>query len=185
MLRHIKRSTLASERTTEPAYVHCICREDNDIYNEAPLFGGEGRRGCTFTAVHCIYRTHNDIYNEEHSSAREKDGGDVLIKMDLRKVNQMSLLVFKPTIPLRNLKIDEEYRILGNITGGKYGDSLIAELEEAQTFLPKRLIPNLIEHLEDFATGQYCLVNRGLKEFEAGNLAKTSIIQFINDDDQQ
>ncbi|KAJ8911265.1 hypothetical protein NQ315_015268 [Exocentrus adspersus] len=68
--------------------------------------------------------------------------------MDLSKVNEMSLLAFKPTIPLRNLKIDEKYRILGikKITGGKYGDSLIAELEEVrriQTFLPKRLIPSL------------------------------------------
>ncbi|KAJ8914103.1 hypothetical protein NQ315_014299 [Exocentrus adspersus] len=107
--------------------------------------------------------------------------------MDLRKVNQMSLLAFKPTIPLRNLKIDKKYRILGikKITGGKYDDSLIAELEEAQTFLPKRLIPNLIEHLEDFATGQYCLVNRDLKEFDSDNLAKTSIIEFIKDDEQQ
>ncbi|KAJ8915541.1 hypothetical protein NQ315_012424 [Exocentrus adspersus] len=62
--------------------------------------------------------------------------GAPIIKMDLRKVNQMSLLAFKPTIPLRNLKIDEKYRILGikKITGGKYVDSLIAELEEAQTF---------------------------------------------------
>ncbi|KAJ8914296.1 hypothetical protein NQ315_011281 [Exocentrus adspersus] len=92
--------------------------------------------------------------------------------MDLRKVNQMSLLAFKPTIPLRNLKIDEKYRILGikKITGGKYGHSLIADLEEAQTFLPKRLIPNPIDHLEDFATGQYCLVNHGLKEFRGSNI---------------
>ncbi|KAJ8912347.1 hypothetical protein NQ315_014714 [Exocentrus adspersus] len=71
------------------------------------------------------------------------------------------------------------------ITGGKYGDSLIAELEEVQTFRPKRLIPNLIDHLDDFATEQYSLVNRGENHFEKGNLSKTSAIEFIKDGCQQ
>ncbi|KAJ8914936.1 hypothetical protein NQ315_016090 [Exocentrus adspersus] len=110
-------------------------------------------------------------------------------KMDLTKVNEMSLLAFKHTIPLRNLKIDEKYRILGIkwIIGGKYDDSLTVELEEVQTFLPKQLISKLIDHLEDFATEQYSLsiVNRGEKNFEKGNLSKTSIIEFIKDIYQQ
>ncbi|KAJ8935723.1 hypothetical protein NQ318_010573 [Aromia moschata] len=71
--------------------------------------------------------------------------------MDLRKINERSLLAFKPTISIKDLVV----------------------------YLPKRLLADLGDHLEKFGKGEYCLVSRGEREIGKASFPNTTTAEFI------
>ncbi|KAJ8913793.1 hypothetical protein NQ315_002699 [Exocentrus adspersus] len=84
--------------------------------------------------------------------------------MDLTKINERSLLAYKPSISVKELEVGKEYIIhkIKKITT-THGDVLVTELNDFQVFLPKRLTTDLEDHLEKFDTGEYFLISCGEK----------------------
>ena len=86
--------------------------------------------------------------------------------MDFTKLNQTALLEGnnKPLIKLSELAKDVPTKILlARLINTKYGECILLELEENTTFLPKRVVPMMKDHLEEFSSGNYSIVFQGFK----------------------
>ncbi|XP_018566086.1 uncharacterized protein LOC108907054 [Anoplophora glabripennis] len=99
--------------------------------------------------------------------------------MDLATINEQSLLAFKPTKSLKELGTERKYPVCKiKKVPTKYGDGLVAELEDCQVFLPKRLLVQLEDHLDDFKDKRYGLISLGEKTIETEK--KTILLEFVN-----
>lgn len=91
----------------------------------------------------------------------------------LQKLNASSILDDrKPAKKLRELEKGHAYKICNcRVINSKFGDSVLIELEDFVTFLPKRVTENYAPHCEELSTGQYSLVYRGEVDTGKTNLA--------------
>ncbi|CAH1972099.1 unnamed protein product [Acanthoscelides obtectus] len=84
--------------------------------------------------------------------------------MDLSKINQASSLAdLKPSIKLWELPINVPYLILGaKMTKGKFGESVLLDLEKNVVFLPGRLTQAFKSEIEKFKAAKYTVTFTGL-----------------------
>lgn len=101
--------------------------------------------------------------------------------MDLYKFNKVSLLETKPNIKITDLVIDKPVPILEcKLVKSRFGETVLAELEENSVFLPKRVVPLLKDNLHEFIPGKYCLVYQGLKNVNKPTLG--TIFKIIDNE---
>lgn len=86
----------------------------------------------------------------------------------LDKINQVSSAEVenKPKIKLQELPVGEKFHIvsLRVIKHPTYGETILVELDEKVTFLPKRVTNIYKEHLSSLQSGEFCLVFKGLQQ---------------------
>lgn len=84
----------------------------------------------------------------------------------LSKINNKSLIEDrKATKSIGELEEDKKYKIQkARLVNTKFGPSVILELEDFLTFLPKRLTEPYKEHTDELSTGNYSLIFRGKKD---------------------
>lgn len=83
--------------------------------------------------------------------------------MDLKMLNKTSSLTeLKPQIKIRELPIDVPFVILeAKIVKGKFGDSVLLELEDKVVFLPSRVTDCFKKNLEKFQSNKYTITFKG------------------------
>lgn len=102
--------------------------------------------------------------------------------MDLRKLNNVSLLETKPNIKLANFPINVPRPIFSaRLVKTKFGETILLEFEDSTTFLPKRVVPLIRDNLENFTSGKYCLVFKGLEDVNKPSLGAS--FEFIENGD--
>ncbi|KAJ8967128.1 hypothetical protein NQ317_019955 [Molorchus minor] len=104
--------------------------------------------------------------------AEEVDGNDQ--RMDLTKLNQVSVLETKPLIKIFELPENIPQPILSaDLMTTKYGETILIEFEEGKAFLPKRVVPLMKNNLTEFTNSKYSLIFTGLKDVKKTSLATT------------
>lgn len=85
--------------------------------------------------------------------------------MDLQKLNSTSLLVEKPIVKLCDLTPNVPIPIFGaKLVKTKFGESILLELDDFVTFLPRRVVTHMKNNLEKFIDGNFSIVFEGLKD---------------------
>lgn len=95
----------------------------------------------------------------------------------MEDLNQVSLGFTKGIKQLTSLELDEKYKVLSaKITQGRYGKTVLLELEQNVVFLPKRYV-NVItqQHIENFNSRRYAIVVNEIVKF--GD-KETAILSF-------
>ncbi|KAJ8980853.1 hypothetical protein NQ317_008912 [Molorchus minor] len=99
---------------------------------------------------------------------------DLLIVNHLNESNNQpipAMTIFKfDLINYRHNYLMMDFEDALKLVTTKYGDSLVAELEDCQVFLPKRMVTEIGEHLGKFEGGKYNLISRGEKTVGARNM---------------
>lgn len=84
--------------------------------------------------------------------------------MNLNEINKMGFAAEKPLVNVKELILDIPYPILrAKIISNHFGESAWLELEEVSCFLPKRATDAFRRQIDEFASGKYGLVFKGLK----------------------
>ncbi|CAH1106787.1 unnamed protein product [Psylliodes chrysocephalus] len=87
------------------------------------------------------------------------------LQMNLSELNKCSLIgekANKPVVKLSTLPLDIPHTILAaKITKGKFGESVLVELDHAVTFLPNRVTELYRPSIKHFTASRYAIVYRG------------------------
>lgn len=89
----------------------------------------------------------------------------------LNEINDISAVQVeqKPTVKLQELEVGKKFKILNvKAVKGKFGESILVELEDCITFLPNRCTDVYKEHIKEFKKGVYFLEFIGLQELPKG-----------------
>lgn len=98
--------------------------------------------------------------------------------MDLNKINSASLLEAKEVIKLSDFTPNVPLPIQSaKLVKTKFGESILLEFEDRITFLPKRVVSTLKNHLDEFSNGKYSIVFEGLKDVRMPSMGV--IFKFI------
>lgn len=86
--------------------------------------------------------------------------------MNFEKLNKTCLLdSIKSIIKTNELPVNEPIPILSaKIVKTKYGETVLIELENNCTFLPKRVLPFMKDNLSQFTDSKYSIIFRGQKD---------------------
>ncbi|CAH1974834.1 unnamed protein product [Acanthoscelides obtectus] len=86
--------------------------------------------------------------------------------MDLTKINETSTLAgLKPAVKLREPPINVPHLILGaKITKGRFGESVLLELEKNVVFLSGRVTESFKTQIDKFEAAKYTVTFTGLEE---------------------
>lgn len=98
--------------------------------------------------------------------------------MDLKKINEIAKITEKPSIKMQDLPQGIPIPIIQlRAVNGKFGEAILAELESAVIFFPRRVTNFLKENLENFQPNKYSLLYKGQKQI--GTLLPTSDFEII------
>lgn len=98
--------------------------------------------------------------------------------MDLENLNKVSLLETKEVVKLTEFPLNVPQPIYkAQIIKTKFGETVLLELEEKKTFLPKRVLPQMKDNLLQFTEGKYSVVYQGLKDVKKPSMGV--LFQFI------
>lgn len=99
--------------------------------------------------------------------------------MDIQLLNRYSLLEnVKPIVKLTELPINTPVAILSaKIVKTRFGETVLLEFANAKTFLPKRMVPLMRDHIDNFADSKYSFIFEGL--MQVGNPRLGSKFRFI------
>lgn len=86
--------------------------------------------------------------------------------MGLESLNHLGLIDEEKAVEkLKDLKVGEKHKIISaKRVSTRYGPTILLELENAVTFLPKRFAEISKEDLENFNSGLYYVVFEGMQE---------------------
>lgn len=98
--------------------------------------------------------------------------------MNLTKLNSVALLETKEVVKLTELPINIPQAIYSvQLMTTKFGEIALIELKEKRVFLPKRVVPIIKENLQEFDTGKYSIVYKGLKDVKKPS--QSIIFEFV------
>lgn len=100
--------------------------------------------------------------------------------MNLNEINRVGVAAEKPLIKVQHLTLETPYPILrAKIVNGKFGESVWVELKEVSCFLPKRATNAFRNQIDEFATGKYGLVFRGLKPSKNSRYSDSILFEIV------